>query len=167
MTVPKGGRGKKAPYETQQMRVPLPIKAKVNRLIAEYRGEVLEDIPSELENLKAALAVSQLENVKLNTALQDTFNQIQNLNTDLRKAQEEIYNLNTALEEPKLLPEKISTGLPQAEKVAESLNTSTNIALGTINEKIGEGTALKRFNLERRKRDKKCQLLKRWEIYNP
>lgn len=145
MTVPKGGRGKKAPYETQQMRVPLPIKAEVNKLIAEYRGEVLEGIPSEVENLKTALAISHLENVKLNTALRDTFKQIENLSTNLQKAQEEIHNLSTALEEPSLLPEKVSTGLPEVEKVAYNLNISINTEL----EKIGEGAALKRFNLER------------------
>ena len=37
MSKPVGGRGKKAPYETQQMRVPVPVKEEVNELITDYR----------------------------------------------------------------------------------------------------------------------------------
>jgi hypothetical protein len=38
---PKGGRGKKAPYTTIQMRVPLEIKDDVNTLIESYRVRAL------------------------------------------------------------------------------------------------------------------------------
>lgn len=41
MTKPVGGRGKKAPYETIQMRVPVPIKSEVEKLIEQYRAKVL------------------------------------------------------------------------------------------------------------------------------
>lgn len=41
---PKGGRGKKAPYTTIQMRVPTPLKDEVNLLIERYRAEVLSGI---------------------------------------------------------------------------------------------------------------------------
>jgi hypothetical protein len=56
---PKGGRGKKAPYETIQMRVPLPLKDDVNRLISRYRVSILEE-PKNVdakaqENLNTAL----------------------------------------------------------------------------------------------------------------
>lgn len=44
MTKPIGGRGKKAPYETIQVRVPLPIKPQVEKLIADYRGQILGDV---------------------------------------------------------------------------------------------------------------------------
>ena len=37
MDKPKGGRGKKAPYETTHMRVPLPLKAQIEKLIEDYR----------------------------------------------------------------------------------------------------------------------------------
>jgi len=38
---PLGGRGKKAPYETMQMRVPIPLKLKLQDVISEYREKVL------------------------------------------------------------------------------------------------------------------------------
>lgn len=41
MVKPVGGRGKRAPYQTVQMRVPLPIKAHVEQLIEQYREQVL------------------------------------------------------------------------------------------------------------------------------
>jgi hypothetical protein len=43
MIKPKGGRGQKAPYETAQVRVPVPIKPDVERLIENYRASVLGD----------------------------------------------------------------------------------------------------------------------------
>jgi type I site-specific restriction-modification system R (restriction) subunit len=44
---PLGGRGKKAPYQTMQMRVPIPLKPKLEGLIADYREKVLlgDDLP--------------------------------------------------------------------------------------------------------------------------
>ena len=37
MSKPKGGRGKIAPYKTTHMRVPVPLKERVSKLIEEYR----------------------------------------------------------------------------------------------------------------------------------
>ena len=37
MTKPKGGRGKKAPYSTKLMRVPLPMKNQVKELVERYQ----------------------------------------------------------------------------------------------------------------------------------
>lgn len=57
MTKPLGGRGNKAPYETTQVRVPMPIKPQVEKLIAQYRAMILngndttED--TDLDNKKA------------------------------------------------------------------------------------------------------------------
>jgi hypothetical protein len=48
---PLGGRGKKAPYQTMQMRVPIPLKPKLEGLIADYREKVLlGDDPPELDD---------------------------------------------------------------------------------------------------------------------
>jgi hypothetical protein len=41
MTKPLGGRGQKAPYDTVQVRCPVPIKLEVEALIAHYRESVL------------------------------------------------------------------------------------------------------------------------------
>jgi hypothetical protein len=39
---PVGGRGKKAPYETQIIRVPVPIVQKIEQIISEYRSSVID-----------------------------------------------------------------------------------------------------------------------------
>lgn len=69
MPKPVGGRGKRAPYETVQMRVPLPIKSEVEQLIASYRNQVLQadsaaesdppDMQQELELLSAIKLVDR------------------------------------------------------------------------------------------------------------
>jgi hypothetical protein len=38
MAINKGGRGLKAPYETTHVRVPVPIKDKVQQLIDDYKN---------------------------------------------------------------------------------------------------------------------------------
>jgi hypothetical protein len=43
MDKPVGGRGKKAPYQTITIRVPLPIKDKVEKLIEEYRASLVNN----------------------------------------------------------------------------------------------------------------------------
>lgn len=59
MFKPKGGRGHVAPYQTTHLRVPLPIKDEVQKIIDNYRESVLngtefskEQLPS-LEQAKA------------------------------------------------------------------------------------------------------------------
>jgi len=155
MTTPKGGRGKKAHYETQQMRVPTPIKDQVNILIAKFRSDILNDpktdddlfdfadnsktsaeLETEMENLKTALEVSEKENLNLKTALEETNQQVDNLSSALVNARSEIQNLSTSLEEAKQKP--------------RNLNTSKSQTGFAINSVIGEGDVLKHFNLERR-----------------
>ena len=38
---PKGGRGKTAPYETTTIRIPLPLKPDIDRIVEDYRLSVL------------------------------------------------------------------------------------------------------------------------------
>lgn len=46
MPVWKGGRGAKAPYETTHIRVPLPLKQKIEQICEEYKQKVIsgEDV---------------------------------------------------------------------------------------------------------------------------
>lgn len=158
MTTPKGGRGKKAPYETQQMRVPTPIKDQVTSLIAQFRSEILDDsktfenlfnsvdntqlslelenLKSEIQNLKTALEVSEAEKLNLSTALQETNQQVENLSTALVNAQSEIQHLSASLEEEK-------------QKII-NLNTGKPITDLEINSEAVEGEIIKHYNLERR-----------------
>ncbi len=41
---PKGGRGKIAPYQTTTIRIPLPLKPDIERLVEDYRLSVLSPI---------------------------------------------------------------------------------------------------------------------------
>jgi hypothetical protein len=49
MNKPLGGRGKKAPYETKLLRVPVPIVQKVELIIDDYRNLVINGEVSEFE----------------------------------------------------------------------------------------------------------------------
>lgn len=165
MAIPIGGRGNKAPYKTQQMRVPVPIKNQVNSLIAKFRGEVLDDskkgenlfepvensqlslelesLQSEAQNLKTALEVSEAEKLNLSTALQEANQQVENLSTALINAQSEIQNLSASLEETNQQLEKLKTG---------------KIVNFNVGETIGEAEALDHYkigrNILRRPREK-------------
>jgi predicted RNase H-like nuclease (RuvC/YqgF family) len=120
MSLPKGGRGKKAPYETQQMRVPLPIKDDVNKLIASYRGLIekhqvintndLESLKNEIQNLNTALINANEQLEKLNTTLEITNQETNNLNTSL--GNQEIEKVSTGLEENSI---NLNTGKSQVE----------------------------------------------------
>lgn len=41
MSKPLGGRGQKAPYETVQVRCPVPVKSEVEAIISRFRDSVL------------------------------------------------------------------------------------------------------------------------------
>jgi len=47
MNKPLGGRGKKAPYETTHLRIPVPIKTDIEKLIENYRLSVIDGIETD------------------------------------------------------------------------------------------------------------------------
>lgn len=49
MKKPKGGRGHRAPYDSTHVRVPVPVKPKVDRLIEDFRRLVLDGEKPERE----------------------------------------------------------------------------------------------------------------------
>ena len=74
MTKPMGGRGKKAPYETTHMRIPLPLKNQIEQLIEDYRLSILDGIDrpsSELVPIEEALVIAQ-KLLRSKTAKNDT-----------------------------------------------------------------------------------------------
>lgn len=58
MNKPIGGRGKKAPYDTALVRVPVPIKPEIEDLIERYRNSVLNNS----EEIKANSSNNEIEN---------------------------------------------------------------------------------------------------------
>lgn len=49
MAVNKGGRGVKAPYNTTHVRVPMPIKDKVQQIIDDYKNGISSDVNDIME----------------------------------------------------------------------------------------------------------------------
>jgi hypothetical protein len=54
-----GGRGRKAPYQTTHVRVPEPIKAEVERLIADFHQDLPDECPKLLTTYGDAIAIAQ------------------------------------------------------------------------------------------------------------
>lgn len=65
---PKGGRGNTAPYETKQIRVPVPLESQIKELIGRYRqwlsGEVAADFPPRLLDLVPVKPIDKLDKGK-------------------------------------------------------------------------------------------------------
>lgn len=59
MSKPVGGRGNKAPYETTHVRVPVPIKSEVERLIEEFREGKSQHQENSLTSLEDALVTAR------------------------------------------------------------------------------------------------------------
>lgn len=55
MSVWKGGRGVKAPYESTHVRVPEPIKEKVQAIVQAYKDGILGEDESGIMSLEDAL----------------------------------------------------------------------------------------------------------------
>lgn len=62
MSKPTGGRGKRAPYETTHLRVPVPLKPAIEEMIEAYRAVVVDGEPSGLSwypSLEETLEMAQ------------------------------------------------------------------------------------------------------------
>jgi hypothetical protein len=60
MTKPLGGRGKKAPYETVVIRVPIPLVPNVEQMIEDYRSLVISGENLELDEHSKSTLISTL-----------------------------------------------------------------------------------------------------------
>lgn len=56
--LPKGGRGKKAPYETQTVRVPVPCLESVQSIINDFRNTGNAEIKSDLIDKNNAIEIA-------------------------------------------------------------------------------------------------------------
>ena len=144
MTIPKGGRGKKAPYETTQMRVPVPIKDRVSSLITKFRGEVFGDLKTD-ENL-----FESVDNTKISAEIESLQIEIQNLKTALEEANQQVDNLSSALNDALSKTQNLSTSLEEEKQKVQNLSTGKSKTNFELDHKIGESEALKHFNLERK-----------------
>lgn len=58
MAVNKGGRGLKAPYDTTHVRVPVPIKDKVQQLVDDYKNGI-DSSDSEILDIENAINLAK------------------------------------------------------------------------------------------------------------
>jgi hypothetical protein len=59
MNKPVGGRGVKAPYETTHVRVPLPIKADIERLIDQFKVGSKAEAGNSLTGIDEAVVIAK------------------------------------------------------------------------------------------------------------
>jgi hypothetical protein len=59
MTVWRGGRGVKAPYESTHVRIPLPIKDRVEILSKAYKDGTLDDLEPKTVDLNNAIELAR------------------------------------------------------------------------------------------------------------
>lgn len=71
----KGGRGNTAPYQQTHMRIPLPLKSQVARLVEEFRAQAVGDyeVRSDAVDYRAATkAVNEfIEEYELSAKIQE------------------------------------------------------------------------------------------------
>ena len=60
MSKPKGGRGKKVPYNSCTVRIPVDLKETVESLVEDYRQFILEGIESKSNSLPAIEEIKEL-----------------------------------------------------------------------------------------------------------
>lgn len=60
MTKPKGGRGKKVPYNSLTVRIPEELKDKVESLVDDYRQFILDGIQSKNDDIPSIDEIKEL-----------------------------------------------------------------------------------------------------------
>jgi len=131
MTKPVGGRGNKAPYESTHVRVPLPIKPKVQALIDEFRESQIEQPKKALTSLEVdeedetdeeedSDEPSDLETIKSQAEMiQNYISEIRFLNLKLEQS-----NSLTSLEDAKQTAKTILKAKKSASQSVVKLLTS-------------------------------------------
>lgn len=125
---PKGGRGKRAEYQTVQVRCPEPIKPEVMALINQWHstGETtqqtnpLDELQSEINRL------TQL-NKNLNTTIEELKKQNEQLDTENLKLHERTGDLSLAIDNLKVELTECTNNLNTSKQTTEQLNLNTAI----------------------------------------
>jgi Mg2+ and Co2+ transporter CorA len=142
MVKPVGGRGVKAPYETTHVRVPIPIKPKVQAMIEAFREnyqsdpekpltgltivdgleDEAEEVEDEYEYSDAEIIKSQAEQIR-NAAFE-----IQSLNQELNQLRNLLTSLDEALEvSRKLVKAKKSASQSMAKLLSDIYRTEVTV----------------------------------------
>lgn len=117
MSKPVGGRGKKAPYETTHVRIPLPIKDRVEQLKEQYIAGSLEyadhltaedhRLANEYRNLLTSKSSDANSKDKLLTSLDTALVKAKEVLKQKKSAKESIAKLLTSLYGIEVKPEDL------------------------------------------------------------
>lgn len=105
MDKPKGGRGKKAPYETTHLRVPVPIKDRVEELIDVYRAGLL-GVADDLQNDAYYLA-DEYKKTNMLTSLEDAKEKAKSIIKEKKSASQSLAKLLTVIYGEKVVAEEL------------------------------------------------------------
>jgi len=91
MNIPTGGRGKKAPYETTTVRVPIPLAEEIYELINQYREFVVNG------NLPAAKPIVSYDQAMIQA--KEILKQKKSARQSLEKLLQVLYGCETSLKD--------------------------------------------------------------------
>ena len=85
----KGGRGKKAPYEQTHLRVPLPVRERVQAIINSYRnfafGQDYETVPQTADANQVYAALDLLSGFIADSDIKESYNKPTRDNKNLKR----------------------------------------------------------------------------------
>lgn len=142
MVKPVGGRGVKAPYETTHVRVPVPIKPKIQAMIEAFRESynsdpekpltglvVVDKVEDEVEEGEDEYEYSDTEIIKSQAEqIRNAAFEIQSLNQELNQARNLLTGLGDALEVArKLVKAKKSASQSMAKLLTDIYRTEVTV----------------------------------------
>lgn len=135
----RGGRGKRAPYQTEMRRIPSPLRRIVDRLSEEYKSIVQEyyDPADEELLVRVSCVISGLdkENAELRSQLNDMAAKVGDLKEKGKAAETELNQLYSQ-------PPSSASGCAEAISILkEGMGLKAN-AGGAIKRKIEQALAL-------------------------
>lgn len=92
MNKPKGGRGLKAPYESTHVRIPVPLKPKIDKLVDEYRELILDGKQPEREKFNCPDSMTLTTVGEAKAIAQDILKQKKSAKISLEKLLTSLYN---------------------------------------------------------------------------
>ena len=142
MVKPVGGRGVKAPYETTHVRVPVPIKPKIQAMIEAFRENynsdpekpltgltIVDEVEDEAEEVEDEYEYSDTEIIKSQAGqIRNAAFEIQSLNQELNQARNLLTGLDDALEVArKLVKAKKSASQSMAKLLTDIYRTEVTV----------------------------------------
>jgi hypothetical protein len=125
MDKPIGGRGRKAPYETTHVRIPVDLKSQVEELVNNYRNNGLVAVEKNNDNANKNLSINYDELVEImikkfkdnNLFINEDLNKkhLNNLSLNLEQSIEYAKSLLSSARTKKAVAQNLLTAIYQVE----------------------------------------------------